>query len=452
MDFDAIVVGAGPAGCLAARDLSYGGWKVGLFDASAREELSRTAIVEVEEAIFRRVALTPPSRAEIPYRPRGIQVFSPRRRLAFTVRRDLPTVALYLDRFVGKLLAEAERAGASFFEDHRATRAIVGPQRVTGAVFQHAGQQQEVAARLVVDATGFDAALVQGLDPVLGMSFVTDSSDVVMAANCLHEIDPDEAAEAVGAGLHGDDEVWATLGPFGVISTEYSYLSIRERHAYILVGRKADFEGPALRSLVASFRRRQGYFADCMYGGEGHIRIRRSLDRLVTGGFMVVGEAACMVHPLLASGVTSALQAGHLAAIVANQALASRAPSTADLWRYAARYQRGRGATLASFDVARRVFEAMDVDQLATLLECGVVGPQDYLAAHTARRFSLAPGSVVRRTLGLARRPRLLPHVARLAALSNAVFRHYRRYPDTYDPKQFAAWRTKRRRLFAAVE
>ena len=149
--------------------------------------------------------------------------------------------------------------------------------------------------------------------------------------------------------------------------------------------------------------------------------------------------------------MTSALLAGHLAAIVANQALANRAPTTSDLWRYAARYQRGRGAILASFDAARRVFESLGEADLAALLASGVVGPQDYIAVQSARRFSLAPTAVLRRTVGLARRPRLVPAVARLAAVSNAVYRHYRRYPETFDAKQFAAWRQTARRLFAAV-
>jgi flavin-dependent dehydrogenase len=451
MDFDAIVVGAGPAGCLAARDLAHGGWKVGLFDAAPRERIGRPLSVEVESSVFRRVALTPPQREEIPYQPRRVQVFTGRHRPAFVVRRDLPTVALYLDQFVAKLLAEAERGGVQLFDEHEASRAMVSAQRVTGAVFRHRDAAQEVSARLVIDATGFGAEVVRRLDPVLGMRFEHDSRDVVLAANCLHDVDPDEAAEAVAAGLHGDEEVWATLGPFGAFSTEYSYLSIRKRLAYVLIGTKADFEGPPLHSLVASFRRRQGYFAECVYGGEGRIRVCRSLDRLVTSGFMVIGEAACTVHPLLGSGVTSALLSGHLAAIVANQALANPAPTTSDLWRYAARYQRGRGAVLASFDAARRVFESLSEADLAALLASGVVGPQDYVAVQSARRFSLAPTAVLRRTVGLARRPRLLPSVARLAAVANAVYRHYRRYPETFDAKQFASWRQTSQRLFAAV-
>lgn len=451
MDFDAIVIGAGPGGCLAARDLAYGGWKVALFDAAPRDRIGRPIVVEVEASIFRRVAVTPPSREEIPYQPRRVRVFTGRHRPAFTVRRDLPTVALQLDRLVAKILAEAERGGVRVFDEHRATGALVSAGRVTGAAFRHRGEEREVRARLVVDATGFGAELVRGLDPVLGMSFEDDSRDVVLAANCLHDVDPDEAAEAVAAGLHGDDEVWATLGPFGTFSTEYSYLSIRKRLAYVLIGTKADFDGPPLSALVAAFRRRQGYFAECVYGGEGRIRICRSLDRLVTSGFMVIGEAACMVHPLLGSGVTSALHAGHLAAIVANQALANRAPSTADLWRYAVRYQRGRGAVLASFDASRRIFEGIGEVDLAALLASGVVGPQDCVAVQAARRFSLAPTALLRRTVALASHPRLVPTVARLAAVSNAVYRHYRRYPETFDVKELAAWRQTAERLFATV-
>jgi flavin-dependent dehydrogenase len=452
MDFDAIVVGAGPAGCVAARDLAFGGWRVALFDVASREALGRTAVVEVEQGIFRRVGLNEPSRDEIPYRARTMRVLSPRRRPAFSLHRDFATVGLYLDRFVKKLLGEAERAGASFFGDHRALGASVSNGRVVGARFTHQGGAQEARARLVIDATGFDAALVRGLDPVLGMSFADDSGEVLMASNALHAIEPDPGRVAVAAGKSGDEESWLTLGGYGPSSVELCYLSLRKGQGYQMVACKADHDGPPLGSLASELERRQGYFGERLYGAEGPIRVCRALDRLVTHGFMVMGEAACMVNPLCGSGVASALHAGTLGAGVAAAALSNREPSTGDLWRYAVRYQRGRGATLAGFDAARHVLESLKEQELEALLAGHVIGARDLHAVLSARRPPLSPRALTRRTFGLARHPALIGAAARLTAVSLAVYRHYRSFPESWDPEGFAAWRHRARRLFAGAE
>ena len=452
MDFDAIVVGAGPAGCIVARDLAFGGWKVGLFDAATRETLGRAAVVEVEHGVFRRVGLNEPSRDEIPYLARTMRVFSPRRRPAFALRRDFATVALYLDRFARKLLGDAEAAGASFLGEYRALGASVAAGRVAGVSFAHEGQEHEARARLVIDATGFEAALVRRLDPGLGMSFADDSRDVLGASNALHATLPDESAAAVAAGRCRDEESWLTMGSCGAGSVELCYLSQRKGRAFQMVACKADYDGRPLRSLVQELARQQGYLGERLYGAEGHIRLSRTLDRLVTHGFMVVGEAACMVNPLCGSGVASALHSGYLAAVVAAAALSNRQPSTGDLWRYAARYQRGRGATLAAFDAARRVLDGLKEHDFAALLEGHVVGGRDLFAVLSARRPPLSPRALTRRAIGLARHPALLPATARLSAVSAAVYRHYRSYPESWDPERFAAWRQRARRLFAGAE
>jgi flavin-dependent dehydrogenase len=452
MDFDAVVVGAGPAGCMAARDLAFGGWSVGLFDTATGDQLGRSVVVDVEQRIFRRLGLALPSRDEIPYSARAVRILTPARKSAFTIRRELPTVGLYLDRFVKKLCAEAQGAGVTYFGGYRATRALSDNERVTGVSFVHQGHEQHVQARLVIDATGFDAALVRGLDPTLGMGFVDDSSDVVLAATFLHEIEPDAAAAAVAAELCGDEEAWTTMGPFGTYSTELAYVSLRKGRAYGLLGCKADWDGPPLSSLLEQHKRKRGYFARCLHHGEGRIRVCRSLDRLVASGLMVVGEAACMVNPLTGSGVASALHSGYLAAIVGAEALSHRAPTAPDLWRYAARYQRRRGATLAAFDVARRMLEDLTPAQICALLEARLIGPGDLFAIWTNRLPPLSPRALLRRTWGLARHPTLVPALSKLVAVSAAVYSHYRSYPESWDPERFLAWRQRARRLFARVQ
>lgn len=450
MDFDVAVVGAGPAGCLAARNLAREGLQVGLFDASPREKLGKRIVVEAEEPMFARLGVAAPSGDEIPYHPDRLHVFSPRRRRAFTVDR-VPVVAVFLDRLARRMLRDAEAAGARFFGRYRAKAPVVEGDVVRGAAFVHDRRKEEVRARLVIDATGFDASLVRGLDPELGFGFADDARDVVCAANAYHRIEPGRAEEAVRQGLHGDDELWATVGLYGPYSTEFSHLSIRNRRAYILVGHKANFQGPPIEQLVDGFRQRQGYYGKRLHGGKGWIRISHTLDRLVCDGFMVIGEAASQVIPLNGSGVASGMVAADLAARAAATALRNGGARTAALWPYAVEYQRGRGASLASLNALRLLTETLSREQVSLMLESGVSGPEDVIRTATPHPMGFSPGALPRRLKGLARHPGLLRTFARNGPKIGAVLRHHRGYPGTHDAGALSAWSRRSRQLFWSI-
>ena len=451
-DFDVVVAGAGPAGSLAARDLARAGLRVGLFDRSRAETLGKPVVVELEKDIFRRVGLRPPQGKEIPYHATKARVFSSRNVEAYAVDGGLPTVAVHLNRFSRGLLREARREKAlSFFGGHEAVGVVQTGGRVAGAVFRAGQARTEFRARLVMDATGFEAALVRSLDPALGFGFHDDPGDVIRAANALHRIDPLEARRAVREGRHADEELRIRLGTLGPYALEFSFLSVRNELAYILIGHKEEYQAPPLDDLLRDFGMRQGYYGPRTRGGQGRIRIANILDRFVCDGFMVLGEAACMVIPVNGSGVSSALLAGHLAARTAAAALRAGRTDTAALWPYAARYQRTRGAVLASYTAVRHTTEALGRDRSDTLLESGISQGEDLINANIPRPVSPSPSSLFTRIPALARHPGLLPPLVRGAAAVRALYKLYRRYPETFDAAALEAWRARRRRIHAAL-
>ena len=446
MDFDVLVVGAGPAGCLAARGLARAGLRVGLFDANEHKNLGQKVAVEIETSIFSKVACAMPQGEEIPYHGKCLRTFSPAGRPGF-VLEGAPIVAVYLDRFVKKLLAEAKQAGAQFFGGRRAQRPLMRDGAVAGVAFETQNGAEEIYARLVVDATGFNAALVQKLDPDLGIDVNADPQDVFVAENHLHAVDIEEAEKAIREGRCQDEEIWSILGKDGSYSTEFFHLSLAKKRAYILIGLKESYDIPVSK-LIERFRAQHTYYKKRLYGDRGRIRVSRSLPRLVADGFLVLGEAASMVIPLHGSGVASGMWAGHLAAAIAGPVLKSGAPTTEALWPFAYFYQKDRGALLATYDVVRRVTETFAHEQIGSMVENGVSCAEDLYSASVPKRMDLTLATLPQRMRGLIRHPDLIPKIGHMAALAALVDHHWSSYPRYFDPERFAAWKRRDRDLF----
>lgn len=450
MDFDVIVVGAGPGGCLVARDLARSGLRVALMDRHLREDLGLSVTVEVEKAMLQKVGLSLPQGDESVYNARCIRFFAACRQEMFALSAEHAMLALRLDLFVRRLLVEAETAGCHFFENYRANKPLFSGSRVCGVQFDTPTTTSEIRARLIIDASGYNAVLVRQLKPEFGIEFCEQSGDIVIAENHVHRIDVEEARKAVSRGRHGDQEIWTVLSPYGNYSTRFSHLSLADGRAYILIGLKLDSEQSAdLGQLLANFRDEQGYYADAIHGGRALIRIRRSLDQLVAPSFMVLGEAASQVHPMQGSGVSSALYAGQLAARVAAEALQRRQfPTTADLWAYSSEYHRGRGAVLASYDANRRVIESLSPALVSDLNRSGLLQPEDIQNAFIPRKSSISCTSLPPRILGLLRHPHLALVLPRMAYNMHTAYRHHTRYPTCFVPEELRQWQNRLPHIF----
>jgi digeranylgeranylglycerophospholipid reductase len=154
-EFDVLVVGAGPAGCVTARLLADGGHTVAVVDENEgpRPHVICSGIVSREA--FERFDLPRESiLASIPgaqfVSPSGLAVhYKPRETLAHVVDRT---------RFDGRLADRAVDAGALVLRGHSATRARVLENRVELGI--HAGGDQKVLrSRVLVIATGYRCSL-----------------------------------------------------------------------------------------------------------------------------------------------------------------------------------------------------------------------------------------------------------------------------------------------------
>lgn len=452
MDFDVLVVGAGPGGALVARDLARARFRVGLLDKQDDIHLGKTLVVDVEKRIFDRVDVARPFGEEIPYHSNGTRLFSPGGQEVVHMRGPSQSPSLCLNRFVQRLAKEAVDAGASFHGGYEVTAPVLQGDKVCGVRWRSSKDSGEISASIVVDATGYEGALVRQMPEEMGFLWRHEERDKVIAANHLHEIDLERAHQAVERGIQGDDEVWIRLACHGNYSTEYSFLSTSANRAYILIGLKSDHDSYPLSSLVDSFRTTRGYFGKWLYGGEGPIRVRRSLDQLVSHGFMVVGEAACQVMPTNGSGVASALYAGSLASEAAIHALRSGDFSRKGLWSYAYQYQTTRGKVLAGYDAFKWMIESFDSKQVCEILEGRLVGPEDLEVPEDMNPASQSLFSLFQKASRLVRRPSLWKPMASMVREILAANKHYANYPEKPDPNDVDAWRKRSAQLMKRLK
>ena len=84
--FDVIVVGAGTAGCLAAKTAAEAGLKVCVIDRKGREEIGEKICGDaLGEHHLKTVGLEKPQGGELEKRIEGVKVYSPDMETVFTI-------------------------------------------------------------------------------------------------------------------------------------------------------------------------------------------------------------------------------------------------------------------------------------------------------------------------------------------------------------------------------
>jgi geranylgeranyl reductase family protein len=285
--FDAIVVGAGPAGSTAALRLTRAGARVLLLD---RERFPRDKPCGgglTERAVKQLPVSVDPvvedvvDRFELGFRYRSHVERGGKRPLVLMTQRRR------LDAF---LVEEAARAGADFRDGLRATALELG--------------EREATVRF--DGTAATGSVVIGADGVNGLTakalgFGDRRHGVALEGNVSH--------------VHAREDRWRgrAVVDLGTVAGGYSWVFPKGDHVNVGVGGWRS-EGPRLRDHLRGACAGYGLPYERLESVRGfRLPMRRAGEPVVRGRALLVGDAAGLVDPLSGDGIYEALLSSRLA-------------------------------------------------------------------------------------------------------------------------------------------
>ncbi len=295
--YDAIVVGAGPAGSTAARLLARGGAKVLLADKAKfpRDKPCGGGITFRADSA-NDLDLSPVTEREV----YGVRISAAMgRRFDRTSTQLLArmTQRSKLDHFLAEQAAEA---GADFRDGH-ALRSI----EIDGGIARARANGDVYEARVLIGTDGVNGrtASALGLQPL---------GEHAVAFEANYPLD--------GALLERWQRYIAL--DLGGIPGGYAWVFPKGDHLNVGVGGwKA--VGPTLRARLSRFCAYYDLDESRLYGHRGYqLPLRRDGQPIVRGPAMLAGDAAALVDPLSGEGIWAAFVSGRLAAEEAQRYLA----------------------------------------------------------------------------------------------------------------------------------
>jgi geranylgeranyl reductase family protein len=294
--FDAIVIGAGPAGSTTAYRLAREG----------------ACVLLVDKARFPRDkpcggGMSMRARRELPFDPQ-------------------PVVERVIDRlewsFCGgrPFLRGGGRQLASMTQRRRLDHFLVEQAAGAGADFRDGVAVSEVSERGArVDGRWIDSQLLIGADGVNGST----ARSLDLADQRVYAV----AFEGSLAGGFVDLERWrgTVVIELGTIPGGYCWVFPKGDHLNVGVG-GWERTGPTLRNHLKEFCKRRGFDYSKLHDLRGYrLPGRRPGAALARGRAMLVGDAAGLIDPLAADGMYAAFRSSRLATEAALDLLAGRA-------------------------------------------------------------------------------------------------------------------------------
>ncbi|MEM2045872.1 MAG: NAD(P)/FAD-dependent oxidoreductase [Candidatus Bathyarchaeia archaeon] len=442
MKFDVIVVGAGTAGCLAAKTAAEAGLKVGIIERKTQEDIGDKICGDaLGEHHVKSVKLPDPPVDVIDAKIEGIKIYSPDLETIFTVRHeDFSGYLLDRKRFGQWLLRMALDAGANLFDATLCLEPIISNGAAIGVTAKNlrTGRVERFIAKVVVDASGFSAVIRRKLPRDMNVENEVSNDDVEACYREIRQLKNGVESKYCEIYLNQD------VTPGG-----YAWLFYKGRsrvNAGLGVCMRKGFPNPRSQFYRHVINKPIFEGSTILSAGAWYDPTRRPLDNMVGNGVIITGDAACLVNPIHGGGIGPSMLSGFLAGRAIIDALEDGDVSQQALWPYNVHYMSHYGAKQASLDVFRMLLITCSNEDLNYGMKYKLLTEEDVLKAGLGEKFHLNITETARRVFRGIRRPHFLNKLRAAVNLMNKVRDHYAKYPET--PRDFASWKAETEAIF----
>jgi geranylgeranyl reductase family protein len=441
--YDAVIVGAGTAGCYAAATLANAGLDAVILERKTEDEAGHIACGDALKGASKFPESIPKSQIEPAFTNTGVdhgrfEIPSEDTVLNIPVPGELAVI----DRWeYGKRLIEgATSTGAELHYD-TVVRDVIQTDdgRVTGVDAIRKGDPVTYEADVTIDAAGA-LSLLQDKADLSAASFDTNVQYSQFCSAYREIVETDEPVE-------WDDAL--VFKPTERSAGYLWYFPRTDREINVGLGYQMNEEPMTLvEDLKRDLRGRPEFENATVEDKLGAaLPTRRPYDSAVAPGFVAVGDAAGHVNPTTGGGIAGAAYAGQYAAEEAIDAIAADNVSEAALWEYNTRVMDHFGARYAALDVYNIFTTAYDIDDLMALLSAlPVTKLSEALYSGSAEMGPLLKLKTAIKSFG---HWGTIYDLYRTKQLADRLLDHYESYPD--HPAGFDAWQARRDELMEEV-
>jgi len=441
--FDVIVVGAGTAGCLAAKTTAEAGLKVCMVERKRREEIGEKICGDaLGEHHLKTVGLEKPQGRELEKRIEGVKVYSPDLETVFTIEyKDYVGYMLNRRLFGQWLLKKALNEDVVLLDLTQCLEPIIEKNYVTGVLAKNLKTSENIRlkAKVIVDASGFLAVIRRKLPKEMGIENEVANEDVEACYREIRQL-KQETEDTKHCEIYLNQKVtpggyaWIFLKGGAKVNAGLGVCMLDEfpnpkKQFYKYVLTKPLFEGSLL-----------------LNGGAWYDPTRRPLDNMVGNGVAILGDAACLVNPIHGGGIGPSMLSGYLAGKTIVEALEKGDVSRKSLWSYNRKFMEMYGTKQAGLDVFRMLLLKSRNEDLNYGMKCKLLTEEDVLKAGLDEEFHLRITETAKRVFRGLKRIRFLNRLRLTVNLMRQVKVHYRNYPET--PENFEQWKMKTEALF----
>ncbi|MFH0832324.1 MAG: NAD(P)/FAD-dependent oxidoreductase [Candidatus Aenigmatarchaeota archaeon] len=351
--YDAIVVGAGPAGSTAARFMAKAGMQVLLIDRKTEIGHIKRCGEGIGLHNLKAIGMKPNDlwirsniNGALLYSPDGTSVKVTGYK-GFVIERKV------FDKY---LAIEAAKAGANVRAANDVMDLIMDGKKISGVVVDHLGKKESIYADLIIAADGVDSVLARkaGLNTTINLFDITSCAE--------YEMSNVEVPDAKKIAIYLGNEI----APGG-----YAWVFPKGDSANVGLGVRASIARTAidyLKNFVQKMNYNNGSIIEVNIGA---VPVGGPPEKWVKDNFMVVGDAARQVNPIHGGGIGLSMSSAKIVGSVAVAAWKEKDYSEKNLHEYDKLWDKEFGKKMSKLLALRKFIEKLgdeEMNELAALL------------------------------------------------------------------------------------